>query len=873
MVIGKMPFNARAFSRAHQRLVNSAPDRNAEPNNEELTENERSAHEKRFLIPFTSKIHSGRTVFDKVVTTQHDHASSTTRRKRKRSHKDDFIKNLPDDDEREERWKLQPFEEGDLPPRPGPGLLTYKDGTMVLVHEWLGKERDEMIELLHNPERCQKIASLPHLDPHCRLHPWQQTGAWKSFVSCQGPMRGVMNVSKMGTGKTRETLVMLEYARTVAKVPGSFDLVLTPRSCIGQWVQEVEQTFAPGKRPRVFVLRNPRTTAGDLLRFDADIVITTYHFLFKQAWRLKKYLNYIRLIQEVGSEKALQLAKEKRWPAERPILSLYSAIFKGNPFRHVVCDEAHMVKNSHGKHHKAIRALFYNAIVLITGTPFPNRLFDGFAYIDLLPNEPFHGVEDIERIFGNDEFHTGLGTLQPTRLARFTKFFMSFSYGNTNEQLKLPPCKQEQVLFTLNEEIEVRVAFYVQRIVDMISRAERSLSSIGQEGEHSEIMQMISKARSLAFVDSFVTEETPERIGMMKQTMQRLRKIHREQLKKTPEESSEDLPEWAHIGKELLQRMEASEPVSHHELLAFTESYMDWAKDKDVISERKQFVEELQRKGIEIPKVARMKKKKNTTSSRKRLNANTDDDGSDVEDEAEEEIAQMDMSEVLLRDEVRDEPKSGKKSSKEAEKRATFKKELAASDLNDLVSERVAAVIQKFNEIRAAHPEDKIIIWSTSVKFLDVLAEVLSRDESGRAGVNCYQFDGKLDDIERSVTLKDFKEAPPSRPLLTSTGAGGNGLNLTCANQVILCEPLWNAQDEQQVIDRCHRQPQAKTVYVYRIFGANSAIDIMTEKAKRRKWAQIKPVMEQLRRSEGVKLRIPKIAKWYCSLRDLSLDE
>lgn len=98
---------------------------------------------------------------------------------------------------------------------------------------------------MHDTKRIQSIVSLPHLRSDARLHPWQQTGAWKMVTSCQGPVRGVLNISKMGTGKTMETLVALEYERVIMKVPGSFDLVLTPRSCIGQWVKEVERTFAP----------------------------------------------------------------------------------------------------------------------------------------------------------------------------------------------------------------------------------------------------------------------------------------------------------------------------------------------------------------------------------------------------------------------------------------------------------------------------------------------------------------------------------------------------------------------------------------------------------------------------------------------------
>jgi hypothetical protein len=69
-----------------------------------------------------------------------------------------------------------------------------------------------------------------------------------------------------------------------------------------------------------------------------------------------------------------------------------------------------------------------------------------------------------------------------------------------------------------------------------------------------------------------------------------------------------------------------------------------------------------------------------------------------------------------------------------------------------------------------------------------------------------------------------------------------------------------------QVIDRCHRQLQEKQVYVYRLFGSNSAVDLMIEISKEKKWAVIEPIMQQLIRTEGVQLQIPEISEWFVSI-------
>ena len=58
---------------------------------------------------------------------------------------------------------------------------------------------------------------------------------------------------------------------------------------------------------------------------------------------------------------------------------------------------------------------------------------------------------------------------------------------------------------------------------------------------------------------------------------------------------------------------------------------------------------------------------------------------------------------------------------------------------------------------------------------------------------------GKQSHSNRAQTIKDFEENPDIKIMLASLKAGGQGLNLTMANRVIILEPWWNDSVEQQV--------------------------------------------------------------------------
>jgi SNF2 family DNA or RNA helicase len=69
---------------------------------------------------------------------------------------------------------------------------------------------------------------------------------------------------------------------------------------------------------------------------------------------------------------------------------------------------------------------------------------------------------------------------------------------------------------------------------------------------------------------------------------------------------------------------------------------------------------------------------------------------------------------------------------------------------------------------------------------------------------------------DRENVISRFRRDPDCKILLTSLGAGGEGVNLTFATHVILMEPYWNVAVEQQAIDRLHRIGQQSTTHVAR---------------------------------------------------------
>lgn len=85
-------------------------------------------------------------------------------------------------------------------------------------------------------------------------------------------------------------------------------------------------------------------------------------------------------------------------------------------------------------------------------------------------------------------------------------------------------------------------------------------------------------------------------------------------------------------------------------------------------------------------------------------------------------------------------------------------------------------------------------------------------------GFEYCRLDGNTDLVDREEQIEDFT-SPNSkkRVFLISTRAGGLGLNLMTANNVVLYDSDWNPQVDLQAMDRAHRIGQKRQVNVYRL--------------------------------------------------------
>ena len=100
--------------------------------------------------------------------------------------------------------------------------------------------------------------------------------------------------------------------------------------------------------------------------------------------------------------------------------------------------------------------------------------------------------------------------------------------------------------------------------------------------------------------------------------------------------------------------------------------------------------------------------------------------------------------------------------------------------------------------------------------MLKVLEEKLINNE-----IKYSYLDGKTPAKQRLIDVEKFNKS--STPVyLISLKAGGVGLNLTSASNVIVFDPWWNPAVEMQAIDRAHRIGQKNVVQVFKFITKGS---------------------------------------------------
>jgi transcription termination factor 2 len=124
------------------------------------------------------------------------------------------------------------------------------------------------------------------------------------------------------------------------------------------------------------------------------------------------------------------------------------------------------------------------------------------------------------------------------------------------------------------------------------------------------------------------------------------------------------------------------------------------------------------------------------------------------------------------------------------------------------------AKFEKVCQIMSEIPSnEKLVVFSTWVTSLKYLREKLEAVGHNKISM----FHGEMSMEERQKSLEEFRDGDNNIILITIK-CGGVGLNLVCANHVIVFEPQYSPFSEKQAIDRVFRIGQRKPVHVYRFY-------------------------------------------------------
>ncbi|EXF86451.1 SNF2 family domain-containing protein [Colletotrichum fioriniae PJ7] len=112
---------------------------------------------------------------------------------------------------------------------------------------------------------------------------------------------------------------------------------------------------------------------------------------------------------------------------------------------------------------------------------------------------------------------------------------------------------------------------------------------------------------------------------------------------------------------------------------------------------------------------------------------------------------------------------------------------------------------------QAEAPDDKIIVFTQFVLVGKILGRMLEAED-----IPFVYLTGKQTKDQRVRAVKGFQENEEIKVLVASMRAGGQALNLTRANRVILMELWWNHAQEQQAWARVFRYGQIKETHFAR---------------------------------------------------------
>jgi len=153
-------------------------------------------------------------------------------------------------------------------------------------------------------------------------------------------------------------------------------------------------------------------------------------------------------------------------------------------------------------------------------------------------------------------------------------------------------------------------------------------------------------------------------------------------------------------------------------------------------------------------------------------------------------------------------------------------------------SAKIKEILSILNE-ELTKTDRKVIVFTQWTSMLEILETALQKARADQKHAmyrkDWVRIDGSQKREERVQKVRLFRQEN-TRVLIATTGSCQRGLNLAMASRVIITEPWWNPQIEEQAMDRVDRADQTENIKIYRLICEDSIektiFDVQERKSK-----------------------------------------
>lgn len=150
---------------------------------------------------------------------------------------------------------------------------------------------------------------------------------------------------------------------------------------------------------------------------------------------------------------------------------------------------------------------------------------------------------------------------------------------------------------------------------------------------------------------------------------------------------------------------------------------------------------------------------------------------------------------------------------------------------------KLRSIMQLVDKILRDNPQDKILIFTNFEKMGHLICLGL-KATSLHPMMDKVQFlFGKVKKSDRQQIIEQFKNINGPPALVVGRKLGSMGWNCTEANHLVIVDPWWNPNDDEQCIGRINRIGQTKPIHVYRMHNPTFIGDEKMESLRHEKKA------------------------------------